>query len=266
MGAFKMGLRVRCIECQRQSWFPLESIRDTFTCPKCLTTFAAIGNLGESKWCYKTAGPFSVPRYAEGAYAVILSLQLFGEHKLRLRATPAMSFVAEAPGKKVLEADFALFWQQVIFGEETNGVLFGECKSYGPFEKKDYDRMRYLAKLFPGAVLTFSTLRKALSRKEIVEISKIAKAGRKYWKDDRPINPVLILTGTELFGDVAPPYSWDNAAKRRFEHVHGLLDLCDATQQLYLGLPSWREVWHEQFERRRARAMSRIQIQPSTDP
>ena len=266
MGAFKMGLRVPCTECQRQSWFPLDSVRDAFTCPKCLTTFPAIGNLGNSKWCYKTAGPFSVPRYAEGAYAVLLSLQLFGNHKLRMRVTPVMSFAAEAPGKKELEADFALFWQQTMFGEETNGLLFGECKSYGPFEKKDYVRMRYLAKTFPGAVLVFSTLRKTLSPAEIAEIGRIARTGRKYWKSERPINPVLVLTGTELFGDTAPPYCWDDATKKRFEHVHGLIDLCDATQQVYLNLPSWRAQWHEQFERRRARAMAKAQAQPPTEP
>lgn len=262
MGAFKMGLRVRCIECQRQSWFPLENVRDTFTCPKCLTTFPAIGNLGDSKWCYKTAGPFSVPRYAEGAYAVLLSLQLFGDHKLQIRATPVMSFGAQTPGKKELEADFAMFWKQTIFGEETSGLLFGECKSYGPFETKDYDRMRYLAKMFPGAVLVFSTLRKTLSPTEIVEIGKITKAGRKYWNAERPLNAVLILTGTELFGDFAPPYCWDDATKKRFEDVHGLLDLCDATQQLYLQLPSWRTEWHEQFERRRTRSMAKAQPGP----
>jgi hypothetical protein len=255
MGAFKMGLRVRCTECRRQSWFSLESIRDTFTCPRCLTSFPAIGNLGESRWCYKTAGPFSVPRYAEGAYAVLLALQLFSDHKLSIRVTPVMSFAAEAPGKKALEADLAMFWQQTLFGEETNGLLFGECKSYGPFERKDFDRMRYLAKTFPGAVLVFSTLRKALSRVEVGEIAKIAKTGRKYWKAERPINPVLVLTGTELFDGAAPPCCWDEVTRKRFQHVHGLLDVCDASQQLHLNLPSWRSDWHEEFERKRKRAL-----------
>jgi hypothetical protein len=101
---------------------------------------------------------------------------------------------------------------------------------------------------------------------ETAEIGKIAKAGRKYWKAERPVNPVLILTGTELFGDVAPPYCWDDATKKRFEHVYGLIDLCDATQQLYLNLSSWRADWHEQFERRRARAMAKAQAQPSAEP
>jgi hypothetical protein len=56
------------------------------------------------------------------------------------------------------------------------------------------------------------------------------------------------------------------ATKKRFEHVHGLFDLCDATQQLYLNLPSWRTEWHEQFERRRARAMAKAQAGPSAEP
>jgi hypothetical protein len=266
MGAFKMGLRVQCTECQRQSWFPLDSIRDTFTCPKCLTVFPAIGNLGDSKWCYKTAGPFSVPRYGEGAYAVLLSLQVFGDHKLRMHVTPVMSFTAEAPGKKPWEADFALFWQETIFGEERSGLLIGECKSYGPFDKRDYIRMRSLAKMFPGAVLVFSTLRKALSPTETAEIGKIAKAGRKYWKAEQPTNAVLVLTGTELFADFPPPFCWDETTRKRFEYVHGLFDLCDATQQLYLGLPSWRTVWHEQFEKRRARAIAKAQAQQPSQP
>lgn len=125
--------------------------------------------------------------------------------------------------------------------------------------------MRYLAKMFAGAVLVFSTLRKTLSPTEIVEIGKITKAGRKYWKAERPLNAVLILTGTELFSNSAPPYCWDDATKKRVNHVHGLLDLCDATQQLYLNLPSWRTTWHEQLEKRRARATAKAQAQPPAE-
>jgi hypothetical protein len=177
-----------------------------------------------------------------------------------------MSFTAEAPGRKALEADFAMFWQQTLFGEEINGLLFGECKSYGRFERKDFDRMRYLAKMFPGAVLVFGTLRRVLSRAEVREIGRIAKAGRKYWKAERPINPVLVLTGNELFHVAAPPYCWDETKRKRFEHVHGLFDICDATQQLYLNLPSWRADWHDKFQKRRERALAKAGAQALTSP
>jgi len=251
-GVFRLGLRIQCAHCLRHSWFSLDSVRDAFTCPKCLSVFPAVGNLDGATWCYKTAGPFSVPNYADGAYAVLLTLGFFDDRKLHtIRTTPLLSFVAEAPNKKSLEADLALFWQESPYGEKSDGIAFGECKSYGQFERKDFDRMRYLAKTFPGAVLVFSTLRTALTRNEIVEIARIAKAGRKYWKPERPINPVLVLTGTELLDHSGPPYCWDDSTKAKFGHVHGLLQICDATQQIYLNLPSWQTEWHEKWEKKR---------------
>jgi hypothetical protein len=65
--------------------------------------------------------------------------------------------------------------------------------------------------------------------------------------------PVLVLTGTELLSFHGPPYCWDDALKQRFRNVHGLLNLCDATQQIYLQLPSWQTEWHEKWEKRRKR-------------
>ncbi|PRE99776.1 hypothetical protein C6Q15_29440 [Burkholderia multivorans] len=70
-----------------------------------------------------------------------------------------------------MEADFAMFWRDSVYGEQSEGLLFGECKTYGKFEAKDIDRMRMLAETFPGAILVFSTLREALTAKEIVTCS-----------------------------------------------------------------------------------------------
>jgi hypothetical protein len=257
-GVFKLGLRVQCPRCLRNSWFPLESIRDRLTCPKCLHTFAAIGNLDNAVWSYKTAGPFSVPGYADGAYSVLLTQAFFDNHRMgTLRVTPVLSFAAKAPNKKSLEADCALFWQDSMFGEKSDGILFAECKTYGRFEKKDFERMRYLAKSFPGAVLVFSTLRKSMNHKELAEIKRIAKTGRKYWKAERPINPVLILTATELFNSSGPPYCWDDSVRKTFNHVRGLLGICDATQQIYLGLPSWQTEWHQKWDKKRQRLQAK---------
>jgi hypothetical protein len=58
---------------------------------------------------------------------------------------------------------------------------------------------------------------------------------------ERPINPVLVVTGNELLDPHGPPYCWDKANQRKFSHIDGIIDLCDATQQIYLGLDSWRE-------------------------
>jgi len=257
---FKMGLRLQCPHCLRNSWFALEDIQDKFICPRCLNSFPAIGNIDSSAWCYKTAGPFSVPNYADGAYAVLLTADFLNDRKMTtMRITPALSFIAEAPNKVSLEADLAAFWQDSIYGERKDGILFCECKTYGSFQKKDFDRMRYLAKAFPGAVLIFSTLRKSLTKKEVAGITKIAKAGRKYWKTERPINPVLILTGNELLSHFGPPYCWEDSIKKKFDRVHGLIGLSDATQQLYLNLPSWETEWHEKWEKRHKKRMAKEQ-------
>jgi hypothetical protein len=251
---FKLGLRMQCSNCLRNSWFSLEDVRASFTCPRCQSVFPAVGNLENAKWCYKTSGPFSVPKYADGAYAVLLTLEFFDDHNMHtMRTTRVLSFEGEAPNRKTLETDFALFWEESIFGEKKDGIMFGECKTYGRFGKQDFERMRYLAKSFPGAVLVFSTLRKSLTVKEISGISRIAKVGRKYWKAERPINPVLVLTGTELLSWHGPPYCWEDSIKKKFDRMFGLLGVCDATQQIYLNLPSWHTEWREQWEKKHER-------------
>ena len=258
-GIFKLGLRVQCPHCIRRSWFALQNVQDSFACPRCLNSFPAAGNIDTGTWSYKTAGPFSVPKYADGAYAVLLTLDLFHDRKMAtMQTTPVVSFSAKGSDNKKLEADFALFWQESLYGEKRTGVMFGECKTYGLFERKDFDRMRYLAKSFPGAVLAFSTLRKSLTPKETTEIARIAKRGRKYWKTDHPINPVLVLTGTELFHWHGPPSCWDEPVRKRFDHARGLLALCDATQQLYLNMPSWHVEWEKKWQDRRRRQQKSV--------
>ena len=265
---FKIGLRLKCQNCLRDSWFSLEEIKTALTCPKCLTAFPAIGNVDSGQWCYKTSGPFSVSQYAEGAYAVLLGLHFFSDNKMHsIQISPALSFTAEAPDKKNLEADFAAFWRENRYGEIRDGLLFAECKTYGKFGKKDFERMAYLAKTFPGAVLVFCTLRKSLTVQEIAGITRIAKKGRKHWKAERPINPVLILTGTELLSQTGPPYCWEDAGvKQKFNHIHGLLEVCDATQQLYLKLPSWQDEWHKKWDKRSERMKARLRVKENPAP
>lgn len=259
-GVFKLGWKTKCPVCQRSTWFALSTLRETLECPKCLTSFSAAGNIEQPSngWYYRTAGPFSVPNYADGAFSVLLTLDALGRRLFTfLRSTSVPSFVATSPGKPNLEADFAMFWRSSSYGEENEGLLFGECKTYGLFEAKDFKRMQYLAESFPGAVLVFSTLRESLTKREIVSLTRLTRAGRKYWKNDRPINPVLILTGKELLTTQRPPYCWDNSFHERFSHIRDLIALSNATQQIYLNLPSWTEDWSNTSVKRRLRREAR---------
>lgn len=259
-GVFKLGLRTQCPNCQRNTWFALSSLRESLECPKCLNSFMAAGNIDQVKngWHYRTAGPFSVPNYAEGAFSVLFTLYALSDRMMpSLRTTPVPSFVATSPGKANLEADLAMFWKEMVYGEENEGLLFGECKTFGLFETRDIERMRYLGDTFPGAVLVFSTLRETLTKKEVIALARLAKHGRKYWKAERSINPVLILTGAELLSWQRPPHCWDESHQKRFQNVHGILALCDATQQIYLDLPPVHEDWRKRVEQRSKRRSSR---------
>lgn len=252
---FRVGAKIQCPHCLRNSWYSLENIKEQLTCPRCLNRYPAIGNIDNNVWCYKTAGPFTIPGYADGGYCVLLAIDSLNEHRLHgLRITPSFSFVAKDSSGNELEADFGALWQESTFKGVEEGIIFGECKTFGLFEKKDFQRMKNIAKLFPGAVLVFCTLRRALNREEIREIAKIAKTGRKHWKSERPINPVLILTGNEILSDLGPPHCWEDIGlSKKFDRVYGLLDICNATQQIYLNLPSWHDFWHEEIEKRRSK-------------
>ena len=258
---FQLGYKTQCTHCGRNSWFSIDELAAELTCPLCykrLAAISAVDSANRGAWHLKMAGPFSVERFADGGYSVLLALHFFQQDR-SLQTTPTMSFTAtHAKTGKVLEADLGLLWQETVYGETEHGVLFAECKSYNKFKKEDFARMRALAAEFPGAVLAFCTLRKTLESAEIREVTRIANAGRKYWKSERPINPVLVLTGQELFNHFGAPTCWkDLAVPEWIKRTHTLLDQCNATQAIYLGLPHWQETWSKEFEKKRARKQKR---------
>lgn len=250
---FRIGIKVQCSNCQRYSWYSLDNIKDSLTCPKCLNAFPAVSHVDKGNWCYKTTGAFSLPQYADGAYCVLFAIDFLKEQLHTLRITAALSFEAKDTQGMELEVDFGALWHESLFGEAKDGVIFGECKTFGTFQQKDYKKMRRLAKRFPGAVLAFCTMKDYLTKTEIKEITKIAKAGRKYWKEEQPLNPVLILTKNELTSMFSPPTCWAEKHEKKYKNVHGLLAITDVTQQIYLNLPSWREEWQKEFEEKMRR-------------
>ena len=251
---FSLGLSAKCPNCQRNSWYDLEKIRQKITCSKCLQDFKAIDSLSDSSnWAYKTIGPLSVPNYAEGSISVVLAVEFFSERQMRLmQTTPVYSFksIRDKSGTR-LEADFAFLWRDSSFGKVSDGVAFGEAKTFNEFEKKDFNRMKAIAKDFPGAVLVFVTLKDQLTKFEIDELKRLTSSCNKYWKLERPINPVLILTANELFSVHKPPYCWNDVDQKKYRDCYSILDLAKATQQKYLGIESWDTAWYREWDKKR---------------
>ena len=91
-------------------------------------------------------------------------------------------------------------------------------------------------------------------------IADLAKWGREPLDDGRPRAPVIVLTGTELFCSWRISATWKELEGKRKQFAEGHMRLdnlwtfADATQQIYLDLPSRSEEMRQQRESNRASA------------
>jgi hypothetical protein len=264
-----LGMEVSCSECEQTTWFALDQLGTQLKCSRCLREFAfPVTAPHKNTWSYRVQGPFAVEDYAHGAYCVAIALQ-FPVEEVSSECTWMPSFRLHTKNEGLIraEADFGAFVRPSGFGHLTDPVLiFGECKTFGDFDSRDYERMKTLSKLFPGAVICFCTLKDALTKPEKARIAALARQGRKSLKTGQHRNPVLVLTRTELLGqfklgqftdDYPPQFSGlgNDAFMRR-----DLQEICDFTQQVHLGIESYYE-WI-QARRRKRTAKPALATQP----
>ena len=256
---FQIGLSVQCPVCQQHSWYSVTDSGYTLQCPKCSEGFPLPSHSpNEMQWAYRTLGPFSLPGQCYGTYAVLLTLRFFSQ-LMDAATTPMLSFRAKKDTVDI-EVDLALFFKESRFAaSEKTEFAICECKTFDTFRKKDMERMLILADNFPGAFLVFATLRKTLEPREKRLIARIANRGRRYWKAERPYNPVLVLTGNELLADWHPDSAWRDLGGKHAQLAQqvyrsgGLLPISDATQQLYLDLQPWHEWLREMWAKKRGK-------------
>jgi len=254
----RIGLRLQCTTCSQSSWHSLESLGERLRCERCLREFSfpASRPPRETDWCYRTQGPFSVGDFAQGGYAVALAIR-FLAGTLHAEA----SWVPSLKVSEDTEFDFGLFWREPRFEPNEPILMLGECKSFNRFEPRDFARARRLAKTFPGAALVFATLRPKLEAKEQTRLAKLVRWGRKRNRYEQLRAPVLVLTQHELMNVFGPPMCWQEAGGKYAEFSekwtsHDFLNLCDATQQLHIGMESDADWYMKDMERRRQRLIS----------
>ena len=252
---FQLGIDLQCPICSQRSWFSLGQIDINVRCSRCLSEYKVQSiESSNKKWAYRSFGTFGLPQQAGGAYGVLLTLYFLirDSHE---RATALLSFTAEKNGKKI-EVDLCIFTEREFIDKPPRQLVFSECKTYNKFEKKDIERMRTLAKEFPGAVLVFSTLRTELTITEKRMLKPLVNSGRRYWKEEKTYNPVVVLTGNEIFSSFGIPYCWKDKGGKAQEimesrfYSRSLSNIADATQQIYLGMKPYHE-WHEEKWKKR---------------
>lgn len=255
---FILGVEIQCPICKQRSWYSINDFNYEIHCPKCLEKFPIPSNYpkNEIRWSYRTSGTFSLPKKAYGAYSVLLTIRFFSR-LIDAAITPIMSFNASKNRKKI-EVDLGLFFKESMFRNTKNIIIFAECKTYNIFYKKDINKMKFITKQFPGAVIVFATLRKSFTKNEKKIIKTLVNKSRKdYWKSTRTYNPILLLTGVELFSESEIPYCWRNKGEKykKFEKFRVYTDyiekLCDITQQIYLDMKSIEDEYHEIHNKKR---------------
>ena len=240
---FQLGMEIQCPVCTKHSWYSLKGADYELQCSECLAQFPFPSASKEIQWAYRPLGPFSSSNQADGAYTVLLTLRFFSDLLLLGGATtPLMSFTAQKDGMKPLEADLALFFQVSGLINSRHELIFAECKTFNDFKKKDVERMMDLGKAFPEAVLVFATLKEHLRDNEKKILRPMVNNSRKNWRRSIPFNPVLILTGTELFWQSSLS-EWQQKMEKKIRSLDypshprsELLVCCNLTQQVYLNM------------------------------
>lgn len=255
-GVLRLGLHLKCPQCAQTTWYPLEQASEEMHCERCAEKFPfPKGDPPRDAWSYRTKGAFTVENHGQGSYVVALALRFF--------AAALHGEATWAPGledrKNKVEFDFSLWWARESFAGSSPALVLGECKTFNPFQPKDVAWARMLARRFPGAILTFATLRDSLTQKEKKLFTGLARAGRRHLRAGKTYAPVLILTAHELTRDMGPPHCWQDAGGKiaeigtRYRGFGELPELCDFTQQIHLGMESYGEWLQRDMDRRRQR-------------
>lgn len=251
---FRLGILIQCPTCQQRSWLSLTELDYNLTCKKCSEKFKlATYSPDDLKWHYKATGPFAIQNKALGAFTTLLCIHFF-ERLMHASTSPMLSFEITDLG---LEVDLAMHIAISEMGRNTQHLVFFECKSKNEFNLADRKRMEKLAEIFPSAVLVFATMKNELNEKEKRILRPLANKYRKSKLVGRYQNPVLIITGNELYGAFSITKTWEKVGgkhekfAKRYKVDNNLQELCDASHELYLGMEPWYEWFSSKLEKKK---------------
>jgi hypothetical protein len=259
----RMGLETNCPHCQVANWHSLTTADYTVACERCLKPYDfPQANLRDHNrnWHYRVIGPFSVPDYARGSYGALLALRTLqklrgSQDQMTFSTAMTMNFDSIKT-----EADFVAWFQRETHDtDRAPELVIGEAKLLGKgdlIKQDDLAKLKAIARKLPGAVLVISVMRDDFTEQEKKILSPFVQWARRPNEQGRPTNSVILLTGHELFARLYVSTAWKELGEpyksfADFRHTHTLDNFADATQQIYLGLPSFFQ-WQDARRKRRA--------------
>lgn len=245
-GILKLGLAFACSNCTHANWFGLDDVSYEVMCERCLKAFPFPQGDTSARWKYRVTGAFSVPNFAQGAYCVVLTLNLF-HLELMLSSEVGITY---ATGLNLTherfqrEIDFA-FWcsNSSAFGQRGEPrFVFGEAKSFAreAVSDGDIEGLKLVAEAVPGSIIIVSVLKSTFSDAEKKRLVDFTRWG---WEtiDSRPRGQLLLLTGVELFSGLDVRMAWERVGapypeKTNYYMFHDLDAFARTTQKIHLGL------------------------------
>jgi hypothetical protein len=268
----RVGLETECPHCNAKNWSTLTAVDYRVTCERCLKPYdfpqAALRDHNRN-WTYRVVGPFSVPDYGRGSYSALLCLRVLSQYRSamdRLTFATAMNLSFDSID---CEVDF-IAWHSEERMQETHrppSLIIGEVKSFGSGELitvKDLAKLKVVAAKLPEAVVVIAVLRDHFTAAEKKTLTKFVNWGRRVNVYGEPTNPVLLLTSHEMTMNHYISSTWKVLGGRHekfadYKHSRTLLNLADATQQIYLGMPPFHETREEYWKKRHARRKAATQ-------
>ena len=244
----RLGTTTKCPHCTDANWHDLDQVSYQLTCERCLATYPfpqGTPNTNDVSWSYRVIGPFAVHDYARGSYGALLAINaLSGYHRFNNTSVFSPALRIKLPNGDLCEVDYFGWISEELFGEKYNPrIVIGKAKSFGSGElikKKDITQMKKIASHFPGALIVITVLRDNFTVAEKHLIRSLVNWTSRFSSNREPTNPVILLTGIELFGDYTLEHIWKNAGEdyapfANRHHSHSLEDIARSTQRIHLG-------------------------------
>jgi hypothetical protein len=267
----RLGLETDCPHCHSRNWSSLTDVDYRVTCERCLTAYdfpQATLRDNNKNFSYRVIGPFSVPDFGRGSYSALLTLRAMNGLNSSTGTMTFSTAMELSCGDLKCEVDFVCWRGESSFGEGSRHspqLVIGESKSIGKgdlISSRDLDKLKAIADKLPGVAIVLSVLRDCFTETEKAILRRFVKWGRRPNAFGEPTNPILLFTSHELTMDYTVAATWkeiggDHARFSDYRDTSTLVGTADATQQIYLGIPSFFEERRKNWEKRRSRRRKR---------
>jgi hypothetical protein len=237
----RLGLNAACGYCGQANWYPLDRLGYELPCERCLRTFPVPEAITRPEaWRYRVIGSFAVPNYADGAYAVALTLRfltLLVNYDVETSYATATELSWDG---KTIETDFLLWWRvrRDKINDPPTRLVLGEAKSFATraIDAKTIENLTAMAQRFPDAVLVVAKLAEAYAPEE----RALLREFRNRCRDAGHGTLLIVLTGRELLARAGLVERWSAGSDRQKELAETLRNatleaLAEASCEVYLG-------------------------------